>query len=77
MVCPPELNGQDPFQICEGLCQTRKTPTLVLSEIQLLIRCLYSSKTGISSSTVRCTIVQFLLVSYAKCRVRHSPQLSR
>jgi hypothetical protein len=25
----PELNGQDPFQICGGLFQTRKTPTLV------------------------------------------------
>jgi hypothetical protein len=24
----PELNVQDPFQICGGLCQTRKTPTL-------------------------------------------------
>jgi hypothetical protein len=24
----PELDGQDPFQICGGLCQTRKTPTL-------------------------------------------------
>jgi hypothetical protein len=24
----PELNGQDPFQICGRLCQTRKTPTL-------------------------------------------------
>jgi hypothetical protein len=25
----PELDGQDPFQICGVLCQTRKTPTLV------------------------------------------------
>jgi hypothetical protein len=24
----PEIDGQDPFQICGGLCQTRKTPTL-------------------------------------------------
>jgi hypothetical protein len=24
----PELDGQDPFQICGVLCQTRKTPTL-------------------------------------------------
>jgi hypothetical protein len=23
----PELDGQDPFQICGGLCQTRKTLT--------------------------------------------------
>jgi hypothetical protein len=23
------LDGQDPFQICGVLCQTRKTPTLV------------------------------------------------
>jgi hypothetical protein len=36
MVCPPPatsdtgaLDGQDPFQICGGLCQTRKTATLV------------------------------------------------
>jgi hypothetical protein len=26
----PELDGQDPFKICGGLCQTRKTPTLAL-----------------------------------------------
>jgi hypothetical protein len=26
----PELDGQDPFQICGGLCQTRKTLTLAL-----------------------------------------------
>jgi hypothetical protein len=24
----PELDGQDPFSICGGLCPTRKTPTL-------------------------------------------------
>jgi hypothetical protein len=29
----PELNGQDPFQICGGLCQTRKTPTLAYCTI--------------------------------------------
>jgi hypothetical protein len=28
----PELNSQDPFQICGGLCQTRKTPTLATGE---------------------------------------------
>jgi hypothetical protein len=27
----PELDSQDPFKICGGLCQTRKTPTLTLS----------------------------------------------
>jgi hypothetical protein len=25
----PELDAQNPFQICGVLCQTRKTPTLV------------------------------------------------
>jgi hypothetical protein len=35
MVCPPatsarpELDGQDPFQFCGLLCQTRNTPTLI------------------------------------------------
>jgi hypothetical protein len=33
----PELDGQDPFQICGILCQTRKTPTLVLiTEVHIL-----------------------------------------
>jgi hypothetical protein len=26
----PKLDGQDPFQICGVLCQTRKTPTLAI-----------------------------------------------
>jgi hypothetical protein len=31
----PELDDQGPFQICGGLCQTRKTPTLVYWKIFL------------------------------------------
>jgi hypothetical protein len=29
----PEQDGQDPFQICGVLCQTRKTPTLVVKKM--------------------------------------------
>jgi hypothetical protein len=34
----PELDDQDPFQICEGLCQTRKTPNLGTLFLLIMIR---------------------------------------
>jgi hypothetical protein len=49
----PELDGQDPFQICGRLCQTRKPPTLVTKDLSLKIILIFPQKIVLVNLTVR------------------------
>jgi hypothetical protein len=53
----PELNGQDPFQICGGLCQTRKKPTLVAFDTRDFFRPHCTCENNVILLSLHCKVI--------------------